>query len=410
MSKNKHGDLFNTSLTEIIIILFFVLMLFALFNIDKVNKENVDLGDEVDSLTTKLIIEKERADSNEEIANARPVSLAPIAAKQAQQIADLKQTQKELEEKIVRLQPTPNDPPPPLPSDDPTSPPQPPIGDCNDGFWRECAEKAWPIASNPSYEYLFDIGICSSGDIVAIRSEWRQKKEIDFIMVDGASAITDQMNIKASDTDKFISLIHNKSLDFKPGQTQHVARVIALEPIYDTEWSPASFKLEQHLKLDTFDRGSNKHKKILERFPENPCNVFKENKKTILDESQPTELIQEAKESEQSSQNSLEKNILVSPSKAIFKFNIENFECKRSARKRNPPFAATFNLVITKKNTARVISYEYEKTNRNNRLIILDARSAIESQRKDIKAAVGSNEVIDNKVQLKLNFIKDVCR
>ena len=129
-----------------------------------------------------------------------------------------------------------------------------------------------------------------------------------------------------------------------------------------------------------------------------------------MDESQPTELIQEAKESEQSSQNSLEKNILVSPSKAIFKFNIENFECKRSARKRNPPFAATFNLVITKKNTARVISYEYEKTNRNNRLIILDARSAIESQRKDIKAAVSSNEVIDNKVQLKLNFIKDVCR
>ena len=39
MSKNKHGDLFNTSLTEIIIILFFVLMLFALFNIDKVKAD-----------------------------------------------------------------------------------------------------------------------------------------------------------------------------------------------------------------------------------------------------------------------------------------------------------------------------------------------------------------------------------
>ena len=51
MSKNKHGDLFNTSLTEIIIILFFVLMLFAIFNIDKVNKENIALGDEVDDLT-----------------------------------------------------------------------------------------------------------------------------------------------------------------------------------------------------------------------------------------------------------------------------------------------------------------------------------------------------------------------
>ena len=56
MSKNKHGDLFNTSLTEIIIILFFVLMLFALYNIDKVNKENVELGSEVDVLSNDIDI------------------------------------------------------------------------------------------------------------------------------------------------------------------------------------------------------------------------------------------------------------------------------------------------------------------------------------------------------------------
>ena len=61
MSKNKHGDLFNTSLTEIIIILFFVLMLFALFNIDKVNQENVSLEDEVDNLITqKLDLEEQK--------------------------------------------------------------------------------------------------------------------------------------------------------------------------------------------------------------------------------------------------------------------------------------------------------------------------------------------------------------
>ena len=55
MSKSKHGDLFNTSLTEIIIILFFVLMLFALFNINKVNQDNVSLEDEVDDLITQNV-------------------------------------------------------------------------------------------------------------------------------------------------------------------------------------------------------------------------------------------------------------------------------------------------------------------------------------------------------------------
>ena len=261
MSKNKHGDLFNTSLTEIIIILFFVLMLFALYNIDKVNKENVGLGDEADLLLTVVDILNDRADNLEEIieANSNPTTLGPINVKLTQEIADLKKENKDLENKIAELNPSPDElieetldiASAELPTD--------PTGDCNDGFWRECAEKAWPIESNPPYEYLLDIGICSSGDIVAIQSKWKQKREIDFILVDGASEITDQMNIEANEIDKVISLIHDKSLDFEPEQTQHVARVIALEPIYDTEWGPALLKLEQHLKLDTFKRGSKKH-------------------------------------------------------------------------------------------------------------------------------------------------------
>ena len=67
MSKNKHGDLFNTSLTEIIIILFFVLMLFAIFNINKVNQSNVSLEDEVDNLITqKVDLENMNSDLQDE--------------------------------------------------------------------------------------------------------------------------------------------------------------------------------------------------------------------------------------------------------------------------------------------------------------------------------------------------------
>ena len=105
MSKNKHGDLFNTSLTEIIIILFFVLMLFALYNIDKVNKENMGLGDQVDLLTNDVDILIDRANTFQEIieANNKPSSLAPINAELAQQIFELTRENKALENKIAAV-------------------------------------------------------------------------------------------------------------------------------------------------------------------------------------------------------------------------------------------------------------------------------------------------------------------
>ena len=146
MSKNKHGDLFNTSLTEIIIILFFVLMLFALYNIDKVNKENIELGSEVDILSNNVDNLKDRnkslIDRNYSIiqiieANNKPSSLGPINVELTQRIVDLKKEKKELEREIQRLNPVitiePETPENELVLDDETSR----AGNCIDKtFWR----------------------------------------------------------------------------------------------------------------------------------------------------------------------------------------------------------------------------------------------------------------------------------
>ena len=199
MSKNKHGDLFNTSLTEIIIILFFVLMLFALYNIDKVNKENIELGSEVDILSSNVDILKDRNIAMKEIIEAsnEPSSLGPINVELTQRIVDLKKEKKELEREIQRLNPEIT-----FEADGPEEPIQESeeleiAGNCIDKiFWRQCAEKAWPLQSTPPYEYLFDIGMCSAGDIVIIESSWRMKGAIDFDMVAGASNITNQKYIK----------------------------------------------------------------------------------------------------------------------------------------------------------------------------------------------------------------------
>ena len=107
MSKNKHGDLFNTSLSEVIIILFFVLMLFAIFNISKVNEENVALGNEVDDLTFEVDDLKFEKDNLKKIAEANndPLSLGPINIELTLQIGELEREMRELEKEILKLNP-----------------------------------------------------------------------------------------------------------------------------------------------------------------------------------------------------------------------------------------------------------------------------------------------------------------
>lgn len=416
MSKNKHGDLFNTSLTEIIIILFFVLMLFALFNIDKVNKENRDLGIEIDEKTTQLIIEKERADKNAEIANSLPVSQGPLNIELTLEIAGLKQKINNLEQELERLMPSETENlliAEETPIEETQIPEEDSLiaGNCIDKkFWRQCAEWAWPLDSEPPFEYLFDIGMCSSGDIVVIRSEWRQKKELDFILVDGALTITNKMYIKRDEIKSFMSLIHDQTLDFQVGQTQHAARLINLESIdTDTSISPRK-TIEDHMKFDPYPRGSKRYQEIEKRFPTNACNAFLQTDKEI-----------ETSNNKDSKNNtSKEKTVdiekveipeikeSIKPSNASFIFD-QNFRRSKCLRKRTPPFKATFYLSIKEDGRAKVKSYTYEKTNRNNRSVVLDVKSAIERQRKNVKAPTGVITDTNSSVTLTLKFNKDVC-
>ena len=434
MSKNKHGDLFNTSLTEIIIILFFVLMLFALFNIDKVNQENVSLEDEVDNLITQKLDLEEQKESFIRIIEAsnEPSSLGPINIELISQNielisenAELKQDKRELEEEIERLTPKDEatdiieDPPIIAPEDEQIA------GNCIDKkFWRQCADWAWPLASEPPYEYLFDIGMCSSGDIVVIKSVWKEKQEMDFILVNGAETITDKMYVKRNEIKSFISLIHDESLDFKDGQTQHVARLINIESI-DTDVSQnPRLTIEDHMKFEPFRRGTKKYEEIKERFPENACDVFKKineaeskkSQKPTLEDPQPTledpqpnlkdELLQ------MPVPNLSEDELLGVPvpslSNALFKWD-SGVVCRRAKGKNNPKFNATFNILITEKNRASVQSYTFDETNNNNRLVVLDAKSTIQRLRRGIKQDTSSQNP-NNNIVLPITFEKDVCR
>ena len=422
MSKNKHGDLFNTSLTEIIIILFFVLMLFALFNINKVNQENVSLEDEVDDLITQNVdLENENEDFIRIIkASNEPSTLGPINIELTLQNTQLKQEKRELEKEIERLTPKDEstdiieDPPIITPEDEQIA------GNCIDKkFWRQCADWAWPIEieRTPPVEFLFDIGMCSAGDIVVIKSDWERKREIDYILVDGATAITDKMYIKRNQIKSFMSLIHDKSLDFKEGQTQHVARLINLELI-DTDVSKFPRKaIGDEMNFIPTTRFEKKYEEIKERFPENACDAFKKIKKAESETPQNSTL--------EDPQPNLKDEVLIIPeptlskdellgtpvpslSKASFAWDYV-VSCRRAKRKSNPKFNATFNILITENNRASVQSYTFDKTNDNNRLVVLDAKSTIQRLRKGIKQA-SSSENSDNNISLEVTFEKDMCR
>tara|TARA_B110000003_G_scaffold173964_1_gene173584 strand:+ start:3676 stop:4953 length:1278 start_codon:yes stop_codon:yes gene_type:complete len=422
MSKNKHGDLFNTSLTEIIIILFFVLMLFALFNINKVNQENVSLEDEVDDLITQNVdLENENEDFIRIIkASNEPSTLGPINIELTLQNTQLKQEKRELEKEIERLTPKDEstdiieDPPIIAPEDEQIA------GNCIDKkFWRQCADWAWPIEieRTPPVEFLFDIGMCSAGDIVVIKSDWERKREIDYILVDGATAITDKMYIKRNQIKSFMSLIHDKSLDFKEGQTQHVARLINLELI-DTDVSKFPRKaIGDEMNFIPTTRFEKKYEEIKERFPENACDAFKKIKKAESETPQNSTL--------EDPQPNLKDEVLIIPeptlskdellgtpvpslSKASFAWDYV-VSCRRAKRKSNPKFNATFNILITENNRASVQSYTFDKTNDNNRLVVLDAKSTIQRLRKGIKQA-SSSENSDNNISLEVTFEKDMCR
>ena len=406
MSKNKHGDLFNTSLTEIIIILFFVLMLFALFNIDKVNQENVGLGDEIDSLISDKVILEENNQTLEEIVNVKddPASLAPINVELAQQISDLKKENRELEKEIERLSPADliDVPPEPLIEPDEESLI---AGNCIDKkFWRQCAEWAWPLASTPPYEYLFDIGMCSSGSIVVIESAWNEKKEMDFILVNGASTITDNMYIKRNEIKSFISLVHDKSLDFREGQTQHAARLINLENVDTDVSNDPRLNIQDHMKFDPYRRGTKKYEEIKKRFPENACDTFKVTKKVEPEVTQ-----KPIKDSPKINMKPLPEGISSSLSKASFIWD-GNIVCKRAARKRGSAFNATFNLLITTKGRVKVQGYSYDKTNKNNRLVVIDAKEGMEKQRNNINPVMDTLDPKVNKIEYKYKFPKDICR
>ena len=413
MSKNKHGDLFNTSLTEIIIILFFVLMLFAIFNIDKVNKENVALGDEVDDLTFQKDSFKKIAEANNDAQ-----SLGPLNIELTLQIGELERENRELEKKIKRLDPE-------YKSEDdqeelPANPPEGPsiaevnetldengTGDCRDGgnwIQPKCNDYCWQIDENLNkrkFDYLIDIGVCNSS-IVVQRSEWLEKRESNFLVVDGALELVNSNFISREELYEYLDMIKEPGFIKEPKQCFHMARLIDLENVSGDLWNKNGREVRERLGTTDYTASIQGHKRLKERFQSNICDL---NESSITSQKQ---VISDTSQKQVISDQDIKPNNPVS-SKASFAWD-NDISCNRAIGKRTSEFNATFNVLVTTNNRVKVLNYTYEQSNRNNRLLMLDAKASIERQRKNIKLAINSENPEDNKLSFKRVFPKDICR
>ena len=398
MTKSRGRDLFNTSLTEIIIIIFFVLMLFALFNITKINEEKEEVDQDLrgakETIATLKINQKNLKDRAKSTGVLDEVYENLIEEKDEEILA--------LQEKINDLLPT-EEPIKELENeeeileggdfnDDPS------MGNCNLNFWRECASKAWPITSETDYEYLLDIGVCASGDIVAIRSEWRIKNEADFLSVNGAKYIVDKMYIPREQIGDFIGLIHNKALDFLPVQTQHVVRAVELQPVFANIWDPIRNIIEAEAKFDPFQRGSQKQLKIAQRFPANACDTFKPIKKDAPE----AEVIAEIPEKDIDIRvTPITVPLKIKPPSEILASNGFILSCRKAVKKRNPAFRVTVQMTIDKEGKIINIRTDFIKKGRNTDVVADLVRTLERTKTKSI----GS----EYETSITYTFGKDTC-
>ena len=241
MSKSSREGLFGITLTELVIILFFIMLLLAIFNIEQVNEELEEtqklVPESVEDIIPKSIIVDVLYPDGEITSDLVPIKDIEDKIKELQKAKDELQT---LTEKTSEGD-----------------------GDCREGgFWitSKCADHCWEINSSEvtrQYDYLVDIGVCKSS-VVVQRSQWVQKSESDFMVVDGALEMTNKSVMKSSELYEFLDIIKQPGYTRQPKQCFHYVRLVDLGAGSIPRWETIDKEVANRvgrLPLTSADRG-----------------------------------------------------------------------------------------------------------------------------------------------------------
>ncbi len=333
MSKSSREGIFGITLTELVIILFFIMLLLALFNIEKVNEELEE--------TQKLVPE-----SSEDVISQSAVITWLFPDGEIE--SDLLPA-KVIEDKIRELQKAKEE------FQKLTEETSEGDGDCREGYWitQKCADHCWEINSDEysrQYDYLIDIGVCKSS-VVVQRSKWLQKSESDFLLVDGALALTEQKFMKASQLYDYLDVIKEPGYVQLPKQCFHSVNVIDLDGVSAARFDPIELAIGDRVnRRPLTNPNSRSYSEIKERFPQDICDIYLEDEKDTnknISQNQPDSSI----ESEASTVNIVRAKLDLNSFVDAF-----TDECSNSRPTRNKSIVLNYQVSLS--NTGEVVDVE----------------------------------------------------
>ena len=364
MSKSANDTLFGITLTELVIILFFIMLLLAMANIQELTERIPENEDDIVPASTVIDLLIPNGEINSDLI---PLDLIK------EEIAKLQEDKEELEE-MKQLAEGEGD------------------GDCKEGgnwIQPKCNDFCWEIdeeANDRKFDYLVDIGVCNTS-IVVQRSEWLEKNEADFLGVDGAPQLIDQRVMTRGELYQYLETIKEPGYNKEPKKCFHMARFIDLDDVSADLFSTTGKRIRAHLGTADYTARDYGYDRLRARFADNVCELpapkkilKEEEKKVTAAKSEPISQTYSQSEGSLESEQVITSSINRVAPKINQKSFRDNFQDHRSCRgirsdKMTPRYR--INLDETGKVTAVTLVGDLSSFSRNQKTLDKVTREAL---------------------------------
>ena len=396
MSKSANDTLFGITLTELVIILFFIMLLLAMANIEELTERIPENEDDIVPASTVIDLLIPDGEINSDLI---PLDLIK------EEIAKLQEDKEELQEmKQLAEGEGEGD------------------GDCKEGgnwIQPKCNDFCWEIdeeVNERKFDYLVDIGVCNTS-IVVQRSEWLAKDELDFLLVDGAFELVDSQAISREELYQFLDRIKEPGYIKEPKQCFHMARLIDLQGVSGDLWNKNGREIRERLGTTDYTSSIAGHKRLRDRFPADVCEL-PALKKIIQDEKKQVASTKREPASQRYSQSegSLESEPVASSSINRIKpqmnpgsFNDEFFGIRQCKNTRSDELQLTFIIDLDEEGKATDVRYKGEAAflSGGNKKIESIARRALLKTKFTPESIEGVN--LSSQFEQPLKFRKNIC-
>ena len=262
MTNRSGRDLFNISLTEIIIILFFVLMLFAIFRINDLYEEKKVIEKQNKILSAQVDQKGDKISPNPIISEIDPE--APVEDMTMEEKIGM------IYDALDRLEGYEKQDPEIASAD---------VDPCEANPF-ECLPDCWELRnkapSGRDYEYLFDIAICESSYFVqrAPLAELGEYTSANFKDVPNAMYLEDKF-FKNADLEKLFGKIR-KHGESQTRQCRYSVNLVDIESSKrELTFANTKSAIVNNFKVEKVDVDKIGYSNYLNRFPKNLCSKIK---------------------------------------------------------------------------------------------------------------------------------------